>query len=221
MWGRSRPHRERAPARRAAARAPSRATPAEAQPRRSAACFRRGGSLVVTLGGRLGTAPPPGDLGKMAVESFNTVCVPMAWNTVEAEESYRQGLAMLNTLPESSERDTRELELCSALVSALQRTRGYSAPQTVAAGARVRVLAEKVGNLSQLVRQETRTWGALLTTGDYAGAAAIADHILDLARRQGQDTEHLALAHYVQVQRRFYSGDLIGAEEQFARLDLR
>src|SRR6516165_2955110 len=138
--------------------------------------------------------------------------------TMEAEENYRQGLAMLNTLPESSERDTRELELCSALVRVLQQTKGYSAPQTVETGARVRVLAEKVGNLSQLVRQATRTWGALLTTGDYTGAAAIADHILDLAQRQGQDTEHLALAHYVQVQRRFYRGDLIGAEEQFARL---
>jgi class 3 adenylate cyclase/tetratricopeptide (TPR) repeat protein len=139
--------------------------------------------------------------------------------TVEAEESCRQGLAMLNTLPESSERDTRELELCSALVSALQRTRGYSAPQTVEAGARVRVLAEKVGNLSQLVRQETRTWGAVLTAGDYAGAATIADHILDLAQRQGRNTAHLAFAHYTQVQTRFYSGDLIGAEEQFARLN--
>jgi class 3 adenylate cyclase/tetratricopeptide (TPR) repeat protein len=150
--------------------------------------------------------------------------------TMEAEESYRQGLAMLNTLPESSERDTRELELCSALVRVLQQTKGYSAPQTVETGARVRVLAEKVGNLSHLVRQATRTWGALLTTGDYAGAAAVADHILDLAQRQGQDTEHgtkhgtkhdtehLALAHYVQVQRRFYGGDLIGAEEQFAHL---
>src|SRR5262249_34468554 len=30
---------------------------------------------------------PPGELGKMVVDSFNTVCVPMAWNTVEAEES--------------------------------------------------------------------------------------------------------------------------------------
>jgi len=138
--------------------------------------------------------------------------------TMEAEENYRQALAMLNTLPESSERDTRELELCSALVRVLQQTKGYSAPQTVETGARVRVLAEKVGNLSQLVRQETRTSGALLTTGDYAGAAAIADHILDLAQRQCHDKAHLAFAHYAQVQTRFYSGDLIGAEEQFSRL---
>jgi class 3 adenylate cyclase/tetratricopeptide (TPR) repeat protein len=138
--------------------------------------------------------------------------------TREAEESYLQGLAMLNTLPQSSERDTRELELCSALVRALQQTRGYSAPRTVEASARVRVLAEKVGNPSQLVRQETRTWGAVLTRGSYAGAAAIADHILDLAQRQGHDTEDLALAQHAQVQTRFWRGDLIGAEEQFARL---
>jgi tetratricopeptide (TPR) repeat protein len=110
------------------------------------------------------------------------------------------------------------LELCSALVWALQRTRGYSSPQTVEAGARLRILAEKVGNLSQIVRQETRTWGAVLTNGNYASAAAIADHILDLAQRQGHDTEHLALALNAQVQTRFYGGDLVGAEEQFARL---
>src|SRR5215467_11602392 len=138
--------------------------------------------------------------------------------TMEAEESYRQALMMLNTLPESSERDTRELELCSALVYALQRTRGYSAPQTVEAGARLGVLVEKVGNLSQIVRQETRKFGAVLTNGNYACAAAIADHILDLAQRQGHDTEHLALALNAQVQTRFYGGDLVGAEEQFARL---
>jgi len=134
---------------------------------------------------------------------------------LEAEESYRQGLAMLNTLPESPERDTGELDLCSALVRVLQQTRGYSAPQTVEAGARVRVLAEKIGNLSQLVRQEERTWGAVLTAGNYASAAAIADRILDLAKRQA---EHLALAHNAQVHTRFYTGDLTGAEEQFTRL---
>ncbi len=48
---------------------------------------QRQARLDATLGCRLGTAPPPGELGKMVVESFNTVCVPMAWNTVEAEES--------------------------------------------------------------------------------------------------------------------------------------
>jgi hypothetical protein len=94
----------------------------------------------------------------------------------------------------------RELELCSALVRALQQTRGYSAPQTVEAGARVHVLAEKVGNISQLFRQEESTWGAVLTTGDDSNAAAIANHLLDLAKRQGHHTEHLAFAYNAQVQ---------------------
>jgi hypothetical protein len=34
----------------------------------------------------------------------------------EAEEGYRQALAILNTLPESPERDARELELTDALI---------------------------------------------------------------------------------------------------------
>jgi hypothetical protein len=45
--------------------------------------------------------------------------------------------------------------------------------------------------------------GSVLTTGNYAGAAATADHILDLAQRHGHDTEHLALALNAQVRTRF------------------
>jgi hypothetical protein len=68
------------------------------------------------------------------------------------------------------------------------------------------------------VRQESKTFGAVLTKGNYAGATVIADHMLDLAKRQSHETEHLTLAHHAQLQTRFYSGDLFGAEEQFARL---
>jgi len=43
--------------------------------------------------------------------------------------------------------------------------------------------------------------------------------MLDLAQRQCHDTAHLAFAHYTRVQTRFYSGDLIGAEEQLSCLN--
>ena len=69
----------------------------------------------------------------------------------EALESYQQALALLNLLPESPERDLRELELRQSVVRMLAVTRGYSAPETIEAIERVAALAEKSGNLAQLV----------------------------------------------------------------------
>jgi hypothetical protein len=53
-------------------------------------------------------------------------------------------------------------------------------------------------------------------SGDYSSAAALADQILDLARREGSHTS-LAFAHGAQLQSRLFRGDLVGAEEHFAR----
>jgi predicted ATPase len=70
----------------------------------------------------------------------------------EAEEDFRRALTLLNTLPESPERDRRELDLAGALVQVLMITRGFTAPETVEAAGHARALAEKSGNLAQLVR---------------------------------------------------------------------
>jgi class 3 adenylate cyclase len=136
----------------------------------------------------------------------------------EAALAYRQALAMLATQAESPERDMRELELWSALNRVLQLTSGYAAADTVEAAGRARALAEKAGSLSQLIREEARVWRSVITAGDYAGAAALADHILDLARGGEENPGRLVFAHNAQVQTRFYTGDLPGVEEHFGRL---
>jgi hypothetical protein len=48
---------------------------------------QRQARLEATLGCRLSATPPPDALTRPITEAFNTVCVPMAWNTVEPEES--------------------------------------------------------------------------------------------------------------------------------------
>jgi len=100
----------------------------------------------------------------------------------------------------------------------LQVTRGYSAPETMQLGAQARALAEKLGDLSQLIRQGARTWAAIFVTGDYAAATALAEQILELALIQGHNTGPVFFAHNAQVQTRFYTGDLAGVEDHFARV---
>jgi predicted ATPase len=69
----------------------------------------------------------------------------------EAQAQLQQGLEWIKKLPESPERDARELELASTLAQVLLVTRGFTAPETRAAAERARDLAEKSGNLAQLV----------------------------------------------------------------------
>ncbi|MBV8593338.1 MAG: hypothetical protein JOZ27_03440, partial [Caulobacteraceae bacterium] len=136
----------------------------------------------------------------------------------EAVEDYRQALTVLATLAPSRARDERELELRSALVRVLQPTRGYSAPETTKEGARVRALAQSTGNTAELIRQEARTWRAVFVTGDYRGAAAIADGLLELSRDHRENLGQRVFAHNAQVQTRFYTGDFQGSEDCFQKL---
>jgi class 3 adenylate cyclase/tetratricopeptide (TPR) repeat protein len=138
----------------------------------------------------------------------------------EAEAGYRQALASLRTQAQSPDRDGRELELTSALNRVLQLTRGYAAPETVETAARARALAETTGSVTALIREEARIWRGVITAGDYAGAAALADHISELAHGEGHNPARLLFAHNAQVQTRFYTGDLAGVEEQFAQLSV-
>jgi class 3 adenylate cyclase/tetratricopeptide (TPR) repeat protein len=137
----------------------------------------------------------------------------------EAESHYRQALTVLEAMPEGTERDDRELELLSGLNRVLQLTHGYAGRETVVAAERAKALAEKSGNLVKLIREEARVWRALIVQGDYAGCAALADHILDLSRQEGENPGRMIFAYNAQVQTRYYTGDFAGVEQYFPRLE--
>jgi tetratricopeptide (TPR) repeat protein len=132
----------------------------------------------------------------------------------EAETAYRQALTMLRQ-SESPERDVLELALMSPFARVLQLKRGWASPEAAEVVAHTRTLAEKTGNLPQLVMQVMGTWAVAVTSGDLALAIAVADELLDLAEREGSPAS-LGAAHTAQViSRYFVRGDLNGAEEHF------
>jgi class 3 adenylate cyclase/tetratricopeptide (TPR) repeat protein len=133
---------------------------------------------------------------------------------IEAQESLQQVLTLLHLLPESRERDLRELELRQSLVSILHMTRGWAAPEAAEAAVRIGLLAERTGDLRQLIESMSLRCFQALIAGDLSTAAALADETLELARQEGNPTS-LALLHSHQVLVRFYRGDLAGAERYF------
>jgi class 3 adenylate cyclase/tetratricopeptide (TPR) repeat protein len=134
----------------------------------------------------------------------------------ESRTLLQKGLELTDTVPESPERDASEFELESALVHVLMRTKGFAAPEFVHAANRARTLAEKRGNLAELVQQLSVARLGALITGDFPTSAALADEIFDLAQRDGSQVS-LELAHATQLQEHSGRGDFTGAEQHFAR----
>jgi len=132
----------------------------------------------------------------------------------EAEEAYRQALDILKTLPESPERDGRELELMNRFAQVIGMTLGWNAPEAADAAARALALAERSDNLAQLVMQLFGTWAAVVTRGDLPAASTFADQMLDRARREGSP-DNLGLAYACQITTCYFRGNLSDAEKHF------
>jgi class 3 adenylate cyclase/tetratricopeptide (TPR) repeat protein len=136
------------------------------------------------------------------------------WAYKEAEHAFTAALEVLASLPDSDQRDERELDLVSSLAQLLQFTLGYSAPGTIAATARARTLAEKGGDLEQRIMQMGGAWSAASSAGDYEAAGKLADQLLQLARLNGAPRA-MGAACMFQMTSRYRTGDLIGAEAAF------
>jgi class 3 adenylate cyclase len=134
---------------------------------------------------------------------------------VEAEQHYREALAMLPALPESSERDARELPLQLALGRVMVSTRGWSAVETAAVYARARTIAELTGT-AESVQVMSGLWVTELTRGELRPALVLADQMLEMARGIGS-ARVLATAYYAQGNTRFFLGDLAAARQYYLR----
>jgi class 3 adenylate cyclase/tetratricopeptide (TPR) repeat protein len=131
----------------------------------------------------------------------------------EAQENYRQALALLSLLPQSNERDTRELSLQVELGSVVAAISGWSAADTASVYARARTLAERAGD-AEAVQVYLGLWSTALTRGELQPAFALAGQMIEIA--SGLDNASaLVTAHWAQGLTRHYRGDLVGAHQHF------
>jgi predicted ATPase len=113
----------------------------------------------------------------------------------EAIAHLSKALDLLQTLPETAERDREELALNIALGPALMATKGFQAPESERVYQRGRELAQRVGEPSELF---TTTWGLWLVR-QYASqlerAQELADEVLVIARQQSDPALQLQAHH--------------------------
>jgi predicted ATPase/class 3 adenylate cyclase len=105
--------------------------------------------------------------------------------TLEAVAHLSEGLKALRSLPESPERDRRELDLQVALARAQFAAKGSAAAETGEAYTRARELCERIGDTQQLFPV---LWGLTVfhvNCGEPGAGRAIAEEMLRLA--EGQD----------------------------------
>jgi tetratricopeptide (TPR) repeat protein len=114
-----------------------------------------------------------------------------------------------------NEEQRQKMNTHPGFIAALDQS-GGSTPEVLEMSSRARVLAEKTGNLPELVRQLWVASGSAQQRGDYFSGAALAGQAFETAQRDGSPIS-LGLGHQMSLTARFYLGDFVGAEDHFAR----
>jgi serine/threonine protein kinase/predicted ATPase len=126
-----------------------------------------------------------------------------------------RGLALLQTLDESPERDARQLELLSPLATAYIASRGYAAPEVGPAIHRARELCERVGQPSQLFALMLGIWEWHTVRGDLQLCTELAAEGMEFAGRLN-DRGIWMEALFMAAETMLYRGDFAGARDHFA-----
>ena len=116
------------------------------------------------------------------------------WANEEAIGHLRHALALLGTLPETRERNQRELVLQMAIGAPLSAARGWSNPDYEGVFVRARALASQIGDSPELPRVLEGMGAAYLMKGDLTTAVEIGSEALAAAERTGAVFD-LLLAH--------------------------
>jgi class 3 adenylate cyclase/tetratricopeptide (TPR) repeat protein len=103
---------------------------------------------------------------------------------VEAANHFRQALALLATLPESGERDERELDLQTRLGATLTTVKGFAAPEVAAAYDRARILCRGSQAPAQKFSVLRGLWVYDLVRAEWQAAGDLAEEMLALADNQ-------------------------------------
>jgi predicted ATPase len=135
---------------------------------------------------------------------------------LEAITHLRQGLQLLQTLPETRERVQQEVDMLIALGASLIATKGYAAPEVQQTYTRARQLCEHLEEPHQLFPILCGLWIYYLTCAELQTTYALSEQLLTLARHV-QDAALLVVAHRVLGAMLFQLGSVADAHTHFTQ----
>ena len=130
----------------------------------------------------------------------------------EAVQLAEHGLDAVRRLPESPERDARELGLQLTLGFSLQSARSWVAPETGAAFNRARTLCERMGDDPRFFAALVGVWAYHIAQAEYATAHGLCERMLQLAE-QSRDSVLLVVACMCLAKFHYYQGDFVTARQ--------
>ncbi|NOT60971.1 MAG: AAA family ATPase, partial [Acidobacteria bacterium] len=130
----------------------------------------------------------------------------------EAVQLAERGLAGLVKLPETPERDGRELGLQLTLGFSLQSVLSWAAPEAGAAFNRARQLCEQVGNDPRLFAALSGVWPYHALQAEFKAAQKLGEQMLQLAE-QSQNPALLVRVLMCQAFVTYYQGELVSAHQ--------
>ena len=125
---------------------------------------------------------------------------------VEAIDHYGKARDSLRTLPESPERNERELALLLALGSPLMSVHGYAHPEVEENYARARELARSTGSQGEVFPAMQGLWQFYYVRGMLPASRALGERLLEIAEEADNST-FLLLAHRSVASSAFLQGD--------------
>ena len=131
---------------------------------------------------------------------------------LEAINHLQQALAALRSLPQTPERDAKEVDLLTALGIPLIAARGYTAPEVLETYQTARATCERLGEPARLFPVLWGLWTTYRARLDMRTARKIA-HELNALARQLKDDSRLLAAHHAEWTTLTYLGDLPGARQ--------
>jgi predicted ATPase len=135
---------------------------------------------------------------------------------VEAISHLRQGLALLQTLPETPQRLQREVNMLIALGASLRATKGAAAPETGQPYTHALSLCQHLDDPHQLFPVLRGLWQYYLLRAELRTAHALSEQLLTLAQRV-QDPAMLVAAHAALGRTLLFLGTVASAHPHLAQ----
>jgi tetratricopeptide (TPR) repeat protein len=132
---------------------------------------------------------------------------------VEAAAHLERGLALLPSLPETTERDSLELDLALALGMSSIRTKGMISPAVREAYARASELAVKLGSDQLQFQALYGVWQHHVGSSRIIAARPLVDQLLSVTARDGADPGLRLQAHHAAWTTLIFAGEGVTALE--------